>query len=103
MSRTVIEEDLSIDGNVRSEEGDILVKGRITGDVTARTVEINPGGEVTGAITADAVTIHGRQSGRIKCDELALQKDAEVKADVVAKTMSSEKGARLVGKVQITS
>ena len=53
-------------------------------------------------ISAETVNIQGVQSGRIKCTELSLEKSSDVKADVSARTLISEKGARLVGKVQIS-
>ncbi len=102
MTKSVIEEDLIIDGNITSDEGDIEVKGRVNGDVSGKSVSVHAHGEVTGALVASAVRIQGRHTGRIDCTELALEKNAEVKADVKAQTLSSEKGARLVGKVQIT-
>jgi cytoskeletal protein CcmA (bactofilin family) len=102
MSQSVIEEDLTIDGNITSDGGDVHVKGSVTGDITARAVDVHTTGQVKGAIEADQVKIQGKQSGRIKCAELALEKLAEVKSDVTAQTLSSEKGARLIGKVQIT-
>lgn len=102
MTKSVIEEDLIIDGNVTSEDGDIEVKGRVNGDIAGKSVAVHAHGEVTGALVAGAVRIQGRHTGRIDCTELALEKNAEVKADVKAQTLSSEKGARLVGKVQIT-
>lgn len=102
MTKSVIEEDLIIDGNITSDDGDIEVKGRVNGDVTGKAVSVHTNGEVTGALVAGSVRIQGRHTGRIDCTELALEKNAEVKADVKAQTLSSEKGARLVGKVQIT-
>ncbi|SPH24605.1 hypothetical protein DEA8626_03656 [Defluviimonas aquaemixtae] len=102
MSRSVIEEDLTVEGNIASPEGDIEVKGRVTGDITSRSVEVHVAGKVDGAISATEVTIQGNHSGRIDCTSLSLDKTAEVKSDVKAQTLSSEKGARLVGKVQIT-
>jgi cytoskeletal protein CcmA (bactofilin family) len=102
MTKSVIEEDLIIDGNITSKDGDIDVKGRVKGDISAKGVSVSTNGEVTGAISAGAVRIQGRHTGQIDCTELALEKNAEVKADVKAQTLSSEKGARLVGKVQIT-
>ncbi len=102
MTKSVIEEDLIIDGNITSEDGDIEVKGRVNGDIAGKSVAVHSHGEVTGALVAGAVRIQGRHTGRIDCTELALEKNAEVKADVKAQTLSSEKGARLVGKVQIT-
>lgn len=102
MTRSVIEEDLTIEGNITSKEGEIEVKGRVMGDMAARSVDIHPGGRVEGAIEAETVRIQGGQSGRIKCGELSLDKDADVKADVAARTLISEKGAKLAGTVQIT-
>lgn len=102
MTQSTIEEDLTIDGNVTSESGDVHVKGTVNGDIKARSVDVHAMGQVKGAIEAERVRIQGRQSGRIKCSELALDHEAEVKSDVTAQTLASEKGARLVGKVQIT-
>lgn len=102
MMQSTIEEDLTIDGNVSSENGDVHVKGTVTGDIRARSVDVHAMGHVKGAVEADHVRIQGRQSGRIKCLELALDANAEVKSDVIAQTLTSEKGARLIGKVQIT-
>ncbi|MDI3336512.1 polymer-forming cytoskeletal protein [Defluviimonas aestuarii] len=102
MTRSVIEEDLTIEGNITSKEGEIDVKGKVTGDVDARAVDIHPSGRVDGAISAETVNIQGVQSGRIKCTELSLEKSSDVKAEVTARTLISEKGARLVGKVQIS-
>lgn len=102
MTRSVIEEDLTIDGNVVSKDGDIEVKGKVNGDITSKSVDVSVAGQVQGVITAEAVTIRGKHAGQISCNELSLEKNAEVSADVKAQTLSSEKGARLVGKVQIT-
>ncbi|MDH5529796.1 MAG: polymer-forming cytoskeletal protein [Paracoccaceae bacterium] len=102
MSRTVIEEDLTVTGSITSASGDVAVKGRVTGDITAKTVDIQLSGEVKGGIDAESVNVQGKQSGQIKCAELSLEKTANVKSDVVAQSLSSEKGAKLVGKVQVT-
>lgn len=102
MSQSIIEEDLEITGNITSNGGDVNVKGTVTGDITARAVEVHGSGQVKGAITAETVRIQGKLAGRIKCTELSLDNMAEVKADVFAQVMSSEKGARITGKVQIT-
>ncbi len=102
MTRSLIEEDLTIEGHITARDGDVDVKGRVTGDISARSLEIHAAGSVQGAISATLVTVRGRHSGRIDCEELALASTAEVSADVKAQTLSSEKGARLSGKVQIS-
>lgn len=102
MSNSVFEEDVVVEGNITSKEGSVEVKGQITGDVSARSVTVHQTGTVDGAVKADMVAIQGRQSGSIACDELTLDATADVKSDVNAKAMMSHKGAKVVGKMQIT-
>lgn len=102
MPASVIGEDLVIEGNLTSSEGTVNIKGRVTGDITAKSVDVASGGEVKGAVSADMVNIQGRQSGSVKCKELSLGATSEVQSQVTAQTMSSEKGAKLVGEVRIT-
>jgi cytoskeletal protein CcmA (bactofilin family) len=102
MSGTVIESDLVIDGNLSSPSGTVCVKGKVSGDITAQSVDVSSTGQVDGALKADSVSVKGRQSGAISCTELSLGSTSEVRSEVTAKTMSSEKGARLVGEVRIT-
>ena len=102
MPNSVIEEDLIVDGNIEAKEGSVAVKGRVTGDIAARAIEVLEGGQVKGAMSAESVSILGTHAGSISCDELSLHSTSDVKSDVTAKRMSSEKGAKLVGKVQIT-
>lgn len=102
MAGTIIESDLVVDGNITSPEGIINVKGKVTGDISAKSVDVADGGQVNGAVTASLVGIQGSQSGSVKCDELTLGATSQVNSQVTAKTMISEKGAKLVGEVKIT-
>jgi len=102
MAGSVIEKDLVVDGNISSAGGAISVKGRVKGDIAAQSVHVEGGGNVDGAVSADVVTISGNQSGSVKCKELSLGATSEVKSQVTAQTMTSEKGAKLVGEVRIT-
>lgn len=102
MAGTIIESDLIVDGNITSQEGTIAVKGKVTGDISAKAVDVANGGQVNGAVTAALVSIQGTQSGSVQCDELSLGATSQVNSQVVAKTMISEKGAKIVGEVKIT-
>ena len=102
MAGTVIETDLVVDGNMSSPEGAIAVKGKVTGDIAARTLDVANGGTVAGAVKADSVSIQGMQSGSVQCAELSLGATSQVNSKVIAKTMVSEKGAQIVGEVKIT-
>lgn len=102
MTGTIIESDLVVDGNMSSPEGTISIKGKVTGDIDAKSLDVAGSGEVSGSVKADNVTIQGRQSGSVECAELALGATSQVSSKIIAKTMVSEKGAKVVGEVKIT-
>ena len=102
MKNSIIEEDLTIEGNVKSEEGNVEVKGRVVGDVAAKSVVIRVSGSIDGAVKATSVTVEGNQTGSIQCSDLTLASTSTVQADVNAQTMTAESGGTLAGKLQIS-
>ncbi|WP_377189235.1 bactofilin family protein [Ruegeria meonggei] len=102
MSSSRIEVDLTIEGNVSSSGGGVEVNGRVVGDVSAETITVQLSGSVDGALSAKKVMVEGKHKGRLNCDDLKLASTSQVHADVVAKTMTTESGAKVVGKVKIT-
>lgn len=102
MASSMLEEDLIIEGNVRSEGGSVDVKGQVVGDLSADTITVQLSGSVDGALSAKKITIEGKHNGSLSCDNLKLASSSQVRADVVARTMETESGARVVGKVEIT-
>jgi len=99
---SVIETDLQIDGNITSSNGNVEVKGRVVGDVTAQAITVQSGGSIEGALSAGEIRIEGNLTGSLKCDDLKLVSTSHVQADILAKTMSTENGAKVVGNVKIT-
>ncbi|WP_170406572.1 bactofilin family protein [Ruegeria arenilitoris] len=102
MASSIVEVDLTIEGNVRSEGGSVDVNGHIVGDVSADTITVQLGGSVDGALSAKKITIEGKHNGSLSCDDLKLTSSSQVQSDVVARTLATESGARVVGKVKIT-
>lgn len=102
MASSIVEEDLTIEGNVKSNGGGIDIKGHVVGDVSADAITVQLGGSVDGALSAKKITIEGKHKGSLKCDDLKLTASSNVQADVVARTMETESGAKVVGKVNIT-
>ncbi|NVO58657.1 polymer-forming cytoskeletal protein [Rhodobacteraceae bacterium B1Z28] len=102
MASSIIEEDLTIEGNVSSSGGSVDVKGHVVGDVSADAITVRLSGSVDGALSAKKITIEGKHNGSLSCDDLQLASTSWVQADVVARTMATESGARVVGKVEIT-
>ncbi|MGA9436366.1 MAG: polymer-forming cytoskeletal protein, partial [Roseobacter sp.] len=79
MTKSVIEEDLTLDGNLSSKEGGVEVKGKVLGNVTAVSVIIRDKGTIDGALTATSVSIEGRYSGTLKCEDLEVTATSDVK------------------------
>ena len=102
MNVSNIEEDLTIEGNIKSDQGTVEVKGKIIGDVAAKSVKVHQGGAIDGAVSAGTVTIEGAQTGSLTCGALTLAGTADVKADVKADTMQTDSGARIKGSIEIT-
>ncbi|WP_299666632.1 polymer-forming cytoskeletal protein [uncultured Ruegeria sp.] len=102
MSSSIIEEDLTIEGNVSSSGGSVEINGCVVGDVSAETITVQLSGSVDGALSAKKITVEGKHKGRLNCDDLKLASTSQVQADVVAKAMETESGAKVVGKVKIT-
>jgi len=99
---SIIEEDLMIEGNIRSSGGSVDVKGHVVGDVSAETITIRISGSAGGAMSATNIEVEGSHTGSLKCDDLKLAKTAQVQADVVAKVMTTESGAKVMGNIDIT-
>ena len=99
---SVIEEDLTIEGNIRSSEGSVDINGRVVGDVSAEIIAVQLSGSVDGAMSATKIAVEGSHTGSLKCDDLKLASTSQVQADVVAKVMATESGAKVKGKIDIT-
>ncbi|WP_424980701.1 bactofilin family protein [Leisingera sp. S232] len=103
MVNSVIEKDVTVEGNISSSKGSVEVRGRVVGDVSAQAVTVLQGGTVEGALNARSVTVEGAYSGQIQCEDLRLAASSQVRADVSAQTMSTENGAQLQGNIKVSS
>jgi cytoskeletal protein CcmA (bactofilin family) len=102
MQSAIISEDLTIEGDLLARDSSLTILGKVTGDVSARAIDVQPSGEVAGTLSAETVVIAGRVRGRVTCTELSLSETAQVEADLVAGALTSRKGAVLTGKVEVT-
>lgn len=102
MTESVIEEDLTIEGNVNASKGDLDIKGRVTGNVNAHAVKLHLKGSIDGDLSAKIVTIEGKHKGSVQCDELTLTSTSDLNAKVSAQTMTTQNGAKIAGTVKVT-
>ncbi len=102
MASSVIEDDLTIDGNIKTSEGSVDVRGKVAGDITAVAIAIQPGGSVEGRLSASTISIAGQLKGSLNCDDVTLASTSSVQADVEAEAMTTESGAEVVGRLKVT-
>ena len=102
MAGTIIEEDLTVIGNIESSDGSVEIKGTVVGDVTVGTVTIHPTGSIEGTLSAQDINIEGKLKGNLKGSNLKLAPTSQVQADIFVQTMTIENGAQISGKVKIS-
>lgn len=100
---TVVGPSVNVEGDF-SSEGDIIVKGSVTGTVyTSRMLLVEQGAKIFANVQAGSAKISGEVKGNMKIREtLELSSTARVLGDVEVRTLSVEPGAVLYGKVSMT-
>lgn len=107
-----------VEGNVDAK-GTVIIKGVVKGDIRCQnlmiekgkvlstiicegSVAIKEGAVLTGSITCKDVSIGGTVNGRIECTgQAGFTYSAVVNADIVAKKLGVEPGAKLNGKLEM--
>ena len=93
---SIINEWLKMKGDLESE-GDVLVKGKVYGNIKCNLLIIDVDALVEGGITAEEVVIRGKTKGVINATKVRLEKTAHVDSDVCHNIFSAEEGARIKG------
>lgn len=97
---TVVGPSMIVEGDFASE-GNIVVKGTVTGSVcTSKNLTVEEGAKILANVKAGSANISGEVRGNIKIkDYLELNATAKVIGDVEAKTLAVEAGALMYGKI----
>ena len=93
---SIINEWLTMRGELESD-GDILVKGRVFGNIRCKVLIVDQGAHVEGGITAEELTIRGLARGTIKVKRVKIEKTATVDGEITQEFFSVEEGARMTG------
>jgi cytoskeletal protein CcmA (bactofilin family) len=93
---SIVDECLIMKGDLESE-GDILVKGKVFGNIRCKVLIIDTNALVEGGVEADEVIIRGNSKGTVKANRVRLEKSASVDSDICHQTFSAEEGARIKG------
>ncbi|MGI9410097.1 MAG: bactofilin family protein [Hyphomicrobiaceae bacterium] len=95
-SNSIIDEWLTMRGDLESE-GDILVKGRIRGNVTCKLLIIDEKASVEGGVVAEEAVVRGATTGTIRANRVRLEGTARVDSEIFHRSFSVEEGARIEG------
>lgn len=93
---SIINEWLTMRGDLESE-GDILVKGKVHGNIRCKLLIVDADALIEGGITADEVVVRGRTKGTIEANKVRLEKSANVDSEISHQTFSAEEGAKIKG------
>lgn len=93
---SIINEWLTMRGDLESE-GDILVKGKVHGNITCKLLIVDVDALIEGGIRAEEVVVRGRTKGTIEANKVRLEKTANVDSEISHQTFSAEEGARIKG------
>lgn len=93
---SIINEWLVMKGDLESE-ADILVKGKIYGNVKCKMLIVDTGALIEGGIEADEVVIRGATKGIMLTKKVRVEKTAEVDSEIHHQTFSAEEGAKIRG------
>ncbi len=99
-SHSIVDERLIMRGDLESD-GDILVKGKVYGNITCKVLIIDAEAFVEGGITAAEVVVRGRAKGEIRAERVSLERSADVDCDIYQKTFQAEEGARIRGALKM--
>ncbi|WP_112312709.1 bactofilin family protein [Pseudogemmobacter bohemicus] len=96
-TRSVLGSDLKITGEI-SSTGALEVLGEVDGNITADALAIGQHGRVSGSVSAKSVEVNGRLDGKVDSHHFTMRASAQVTADISYDTLVIESGATIEGR-----
>ncbi len=98
-AHSVVDAGLTMKGDLESE-GDILVKGKVIGNIRCKLLIIEVDALVEGGVEAEEVVVRGNTRGTLQADRVRLEKTANVDSEIFHRSFAAEEGARIKGTLQ---
>ncbi len=96
---SVISARTEMTGTIDTPE-ELLVQGKIEGDIRASKIVVCAGGVVKGGLTADVIVIHGAVEGRVEGRDVRLCGSAVVNGEITHRTLGIDTTAAFEGEVK---
>jgi len=99
---TVVGPSVHVEGDFASE-GNILVKGSVSGNVkTSKLLTVEKGAQILANVRAGSAHVSGNIKGNVKVEEkLELSSSAQILGDITCSILVVEPGALVQGKVMM--
>ena len=95
-NHSIVDERLTMRGDLESD-GDVLVKGKVIGNIRCKLLIIDAEALVEGGIECDELVVRGRTKGTIQAVKVRLEKSASVDSEICHQSFSAEEGAKIKG------
>ena len=93
-SSSVIGTEMQINGNIKCT-GQLVVKGRVKGNVECDNINIASEGQLRGNIKSLESIIGGNFEGDVFADSLAIESTASIKGNLYYNNLRAQPGAKL--------
>lgn len=100
-SNSIIDEWLTMTGDLESE-GDILIKGKVRGNIKCKLLIIDKMASVDGGMIAEEVVVRGATKGTIRANRVIFEETAHVDSEIFHRSFAVEEGARIKGALHFT-
>ena len=97
---SIVDGFLTMRGDLESQ-GDILVQGKVLGNIKCKLLIIDTDATVEGGIEAEDVFIRGKAKGTILAERVRLERTADVDSEMCQTAFSAEEGARVRGTLKM--
>lgn len=95
-SYSIINEWLVMRGDLESE-ADVLVKGKVYGNVKCKLLIVDENALIEGGIDVEEIVVRGNIKGVITATKVRLEKTASVDCEIQHQLFAAEEGARIKG------
>ena len=97
----VLAQGIQINGSIKFAN-DMIIDGKVEGEIQSDTgtVTIGENALIKGDVKAGAVKMFGKVEGSITADECELKEKSVLRGDIKTKSLKTEPGATLDGRMQ---
>jgi cytoskeletal protein CcmA (bactofilin family) len=101
--QTVILDDTEITGELAVDDGDLLLRGKVNGDVRCPgRVIIDEGARVSGDVSCDSLELGGTVGGKVRVTLLTLRERGAVEGEVETARLRIRGGAANIPALRLT-